>query len=127
MGAGEAPGSIDVKSSVMERVLAIHAQRLTSEGGGNSPGQALPGTVTQAPVMIRQPLPSLRPAAQRGRRLAAGLCAVALLGLAGFSVLRNMTDQETTGRRCSRTLRSSGRRKGSHWPLRTAAAELWHR
>lgn len=33
MGAGEASGSIDVKSSVMERVRAIHAQRLASEGG----------------------------------------------------------------------------------------------
>lgn len=98
MGAGEAPGSIDVKSSVMERVRAIHAQRLASEGGGNSPGQAMPGTVTQASVMIRQPIPSLRPAAQRGRRLAAGLCAAALLGMAGFSVLRHVTDQETTGK-----------------------------
>ncbi|MEK3833641.1 hypothetical protein [Paenibacillus sp. FSL R7-0128] len=100
MGAGEAAGSIDVKSSVMERVRVIHAQRLASEGGGTpaSPGQAVPEMVRQGPVMTRQPIPSLRPAVQRGRRLAAGLCAVALLGLAGFSVLRNMTDEGVTGK-----------------------------
>lgn len=100
MGAGEAAGSIDVKSSVMERVRVIHAQRLASEGGGTPalPGQAVPEMVRQGPVMTRQPIPSLRPAVQRGRRLAAGLCAVALLGLAGFSVLRHGTDQETTGK-----------------------------
>ncbi|WP_342477002.1 hypothetical protein NYE24_25775 [Paenibacillus sp. FSL H7-0350] len=100
MGAGEASGSIDVKSSVMERVRAIHAQRLASEGGGTptSQGQAEPGTVVQAPVMTRQLIPPLRPAVQRGRRLAAGFCAVALLGLAGFSILRHVTDQETTGK-----------------------------
>ncbi|WP_339222580.1 hypothetical protein [Paenibacillus sp. FSL H8-0332] len=99
MGAGEAAGSIDVKSSVMERVRVIHDQRLASEGGGTpaSPGQAVPEMVRQGPVMTRQQMPAKRPAVQRGRRLAAGLCAVALLGLAGFSVLRHVTDQETTG------------------------------
>ncbi|MFD2875404.1 hypothetical protein ACFTAO_04580 [Paenibacillus rhizoplanae] len=99
MGAGEAAGSIDVKSSVMERVRVIHDQRLASEGGGTpaSPGQAVPEMVRQGPVITRQQMPAKRPVVQRGRRLAAGLCAVALLGLAGFSVLRHVTDQETTG------------------------------
>lgn len=54
--------------------------------------------MVQAPVMTRQLIPPLRPAVQRGRRLAAGFCAVALLGLAGFSILRHVTDQETTGK-----------------------------
>lgn len=100
MGTGEALGSIDVKPSVMERVRAIHAQQIAAQDGGTSasPGQAVPGTDGQAPVMTRQPIPSQRPALQRGRRLTAGLCAVALLSLAGFGVLRNMTDEGATGK-----------------------------
>lgn len=100
MGTGDALGGIDVKPSVMERVRAIHAQQIAAQDGGTSasPGQAVPGADGQAPVMTRQPIPSLRPALQRGRRLAAGLCAVALLGLAGFGVLRNMTDREIKGK-----------------------------
>lgn len=97
MGAGEALGSIDVKSSVMERVRAIHAQQIAAQDDAlASLEQPVSGTDAQTPVMTRQPIPPLRPALQRGRRLAAGLCTVALLGLAGFSVLHHVTDQETT-------------------------------
>ncbi|MEK4853658.1 hypothetical protein NST04_27705 [Paenibacillus sp. FSL H7-0756] len=97
MGNGEALGSIDVKSSVMERVRVIHAQQITAQDDTlASQEQPVSGMDAQTPVMTRQPILSLRPAVKRGRRLAAGLCAVALLGLAGFSVLRHVTDQETT-------------------------------
>lgn len=99
MGAGRASGSIDVKAAVMERVRAIHAEQAASEDAASaSPGQTVAGTGTQMPVMTRQQMPKQRPALQRGRRLAAGLCAVALLGVAGFGVVRNVLDQGTAGK-----------------------------
>ena len=99
MGAGEASGGIDVKSSVMERVRAIHAQQIAAQDDAPaSLGQAVQGTDVQAAVMTRQQTPSLRPGVQLGRRLVAGLCTVTLLGLAGFSILRHVTDQETAGK-----------------------------
>ncbi|WP_238652314.1 hypothetical protein [Paenibacillus piscarius] len=100
MGSAEALGSIDVKSSVMERVRAIHAQQNAPEHETlASPGQPVPGMDAQAaPVMTRQQMPSQRPAPLRGRRLAAGLCAMVLLGAAGFGVVRNVLDQGTMGK-----------------------------
>lgn len=98
MGAGEVLDTIDVKSSVMERVRAIHAQQNAVEAETlASPGQPVPETdVPAAPVMTRQELLPQRPAPQRGRRLAAGLCAMVLLGAAGFGVVRNVLDDQGT-------------------------------
>ncbi|WNS41238.1 hypothetical protein [Paenibacillus sp. MMS20-IR301] len=99
MGSGDASDSFDVKSSVMERVRAIHEERIASKpGAAGVLGQAVTGTEVQAPVMSRQQLPPGPPAAKRGKGLAAGLCAAALLGLAGLGVLQNAVDQETSGK-----------------------------
>lgn len=100
MGASRTLGSIDVKSSVMERVRAIHAQQIASEDNApDSLGQSLSRMDAQTPVMTRQQMLPQRPVRQRGRRLAAGFCAMALLGAAGFGVVRNvLDDQGTAGR-----------------------------
>ncbi|AIQ45297.1 hypothetical protein R70723_04840 [Paenibacillus sp. FSL R7-0273] len=99
MGSGEDFNSFDVKSSVMERVRAIHDEQISSGDRAAASLRTLPlGTDTQTLVMVKQQTPPQLPAAKRGRRLKAGLCAVALLGLAGFGILRNVTDQGILGK-----------------------------
>lgn len=99
MGASRALDSIDVKASVMKRVRAIHAQQIAAQDDAPaSLEQPVSGMDAQTPVMIRQQMPPQRPAPRRGRRMAAGLCAMAMLGLASFGVLRYAEDQGTMGK-----------------------------
>lgn len=99
MGAGRALDDIDVKSSVMERVRGIHALQIAAQDDAPaSLKQPVSGMDVQTPVMIRQQMPPQRPAPRRGRRMAAGLCAMAMLGLASFGVLRYAEDQGTMGK-----------------------------